>query len=259
MNLVLTDLEGENFMLSKTRLTSFGIFMLAGMLFLSGCATKTFVRNEVATLEPKITEVATATSENRERIDAVDQRAQQGITAANAAATQQFNTANAAAKAAADAAAAANQQATTANQGVQTANNRINTIETRIAGLDRYTAGAPQSVTFALGSSTLTPEAMATLDMVASGVASTPSGYLVEIQGFADSTGSENFNITLSQRRAENVLRYLVSKSVPLYRVSIIGLGEVNPVADNSTREGREQNRRVEVRVLRAPGAGTTN
>jgi outer membrane protein OmpA-like peptidoglycan-associated protein len=256
---VLTDFEGENFMLSSTRLTSLGIFMLAGMLVLSGCATKKFVRNEIAPLDTRIGEVSNATTENRERIDAVDQRAQQGIQAANASATQQFNTANQAAQAAQTAANAAAQQAATANQGVQTANNRINTIENRIAGLDRYTAGQARNVTFAVGSSTLTPEAMATLDMIAGEVSGMPSGYLVEIQGFADSTGSESFNITLSQHRAENVLRYLVSKNVPLFRVSIIGLGEVNPVADNSTRAGREQNRRVEVRVLRAPANANTN
>jgi len=246
-------------MLGSTRLTSFGIFMLAGMLFLSGCATKKFVRETVAPLDTRITEVNNATTENRERIDAVDTRATQGIAAANAAATAQFNTANAAAAAANTAAVAADRKADTANQGVQTANNRINTIENRIAGLDRYTAGQPRSVMFAVGSSTLTPAATATLDMIASEVSATPSGYLVEIQGFADSTGSETFNITLSQRRAENVLRYLVGKNVPLFRVSIIGLGEVNPVADNTTRAGREQNRRVEVRVLRSPLAATTD
>ena len=82
---------------------------------------------------------------------------------------------------------------------------------------------------------------------------------MFEIQGFADAQGSESFNDGLSQRRAEAVLRYLVSKNVPLFRISIVGLGEANPVAPNNTRAGREQNRRVEVRMLRSGGGTTTN
>ena len=60
-----------------------------------------------------------------------------------------------------------------------------------------------------------------------------------------------NTNVTLSERRAEAVQRYLVGKNVPLFRISIVGLGVDKPVGDNKTRDGRAQNRRVEVRVLR--------
>lgn len=241
------------------RLTSLGIVMLASVLFLSGCATRKFVRNEVATLEgnvdTRITEVSNANRENAERIDAVDQRAQQGIQAA----TQQAGQANQAAQTAQTAANEADRKAETANQGVQQASNRINTLETRIGTLDSYTASQPETITFRVNSWTLSDEAKATLDRIAGQVGSQQSGYLVEIQGFTDTTGSESYNVMLSQRRAETVLRYLVSKNVPLHRLSIIGLGPENPVADNSTRAGREQNRRVEVRILRAGGATTTN
>jgi outer membrane protein OmpA-like peptidoglycan-associated protein len=209
-------------------------------------------------VQPAIDEVTNATRENAERIDAVDGRAQQGIAAA-AAADQRATQAGQAAQTANQAAQAAQRQADTANQGVQQANNRINTVESRIASIDNYTAGAPVAVTFTVNSSELSPEAMASLDQVASGVSGQRAGYLVEIQGFTDDSGSENYNVTLSQRRAEAVLRYLVSKNVPLYRISIVGLGEANPVAPNNTRQGREQNRRVEVRVLRAAGGTATN
>jgi outer membrane protein OmpA-like peptidoglycan-associated protein len=90
------------------------------------------------------------------------------------------------------------------------------------------------------------------LDKVASDVSG--PGFLVELQGYTDSQGSELYNIGLSQRRAESVQRYLVSKNVPLYRVSIVGLGKDNPVADNKTKDGRAQNRRVEVREMKAAG-----
>lgn len=240
------------------RFSVLGVLFLVGLVFLSGCATRKFVRNEVATLEPRITEVSNANRENAERIDAVDRRATEGITAAGAA-DQKAVAAQTAANTADQKAVAAQTAANTASQGVQQANTRIGGLETRINSLDNYTASAPQSVTFTLGSSTLSDEARATLDSVASGLSGQQSGYLIEIQGFTDSTGSENTNVTLSQRRAEAVLRYLVSKGVPLHRLNIVGLGEANPAADNNTRDGRAQNRRVEVRVLRSAAARATN
>src|SRR5205823_10395499 len=108
------------------------------------------------------------------------------------------------------------------------------------------------TVVFANNSAVLTAQSKSTLDKIASDVSGQRSGYLVELQGFTDSVGSEQYNFGLSQRRAESVERYLVSKNVPLYRVSIVGLGEDNPIADNKTSQGRAQNRRVEVRVLKS-------
>jgi outer membrane protein OmpA-like peptidoglycan-associated protein len=244
--------------LSRSRLSIVGIAALAGMMTLSGClATRKFTREEVAKVQPQIQEVSNANKENAERIDAVDRRATAGITAAQTSADK----ANTAAATAQTAAQAADRKADTANQGVQQANNRINTVETRLNSLnDNYTAGQTQSITFANDSATLSDEAKATLDQIASSVSGMRTGYLVELQGFTDDRGGENYNANLSQRRAEAALRYLVSKSVPLFRISIVGLGEANPVAPNNTREGRGQNRRVEVRVLRsASGQTSTN
>jgi OOP family OmpA-OmpF porin len=251
------------------RLAGFGVFMLAGTLALSGCATKKYVRQQVGALEPKIQEVSNATKENGERIDAVDRRAQQGIQGANQAAQTAQTAAGAAdtkagqaqqaAQAADTRAGQAQQSAQQANQGVQQANTRITTVETRVAGLDVYTAGQPQTVTFKVNQSKLSDEAMATLDNIASQVAGQRQWYQIEITGFASSEGSETLNVNLSQKRAESVLRYLVSKNVPLYRVTIVGLGTMSPVADNKTKAGREQNRRAEVRILRAGGSTSTN
>ena len=71
---------------SDRQFKTLGVFVLAGMLFLSGCATRKWVRNEIAPIGPRITAVENSGKENAERIDAVDRRAQQGITAATTAA-----------------------------------------------------------------------------------------------------------------------------------------------------------------------------
>jgi len=236
-----------------------GIVILAGIMVLSGCASRKYVRLQTQALEPAIQEAQNGVKENAERIDAVDRRAQQGLTAAGAADTK-ATAAQAAAAAAATAAQAADRKADTANQGVQTANNRINTLETTVRNintLDNYTQSETQTVTFDTNKSTLSSQDKSTLDRIAGSVSG--PGFLVELQGYTDSQGSEQYNIGLSQRRAESVQRYLVSKNVPLYRVSIVGLGKDNPVADNKTSQGRAQNRRVEVRVLKAAASRSTN
>jgi outer membrane protein OmpA-like peptidoglycan-associated protein len=234
-----------------------GFVLLAGIMALSGCASRKYVRLQTQGLEPAIQEANNAAKENAERIDAVDRRAQQGVTAAGAA-DQKATQAQTAATNAANAAQAADRKADTANQGVQQANNRINTLESRIANLgDNYTESDKQTVTFKFNSSVLDSQAKSTLDRIAGGVGN--AGYMVELQGYTDSKGTEQYNIGLSQRRAEAVERYLVSKKVPLYRISIVGLGKDDPVADNKNEQGRAQNRRVEVRVLKAVGTRQTN
>ena len=241
---------------SGSRFSILGIAVLAGITTLSGCATHKYVRDEVGKLTPQIQEANNATKENAERIDAVDRRATAGITAAQ----QSADRANAAAQTANNAATAADRKADTANQGVQQANNRISGLETRINSLnDNYTQSEAQTITFANNSSVLSDAAKATLDRIAGTVSGLRTGYLIELQGFTDDRGADNYNEALSQRRAESALRYLVSKNIPLFRISIVGLGEANPVADNQTKTGRDQNRRVEVRVLKSTGSPTTN
>jgi outer membrane protein OmpA-like peptidoglycan-associated protein len=237
-----------------------GVFFLAGILVMSGCASRKYVRLQTQALEPAIQEASNAAKENAERIDAVDRRAQQGITAAGAA-DQKATAAQKSADTANTAAQAADRKADTANQGVQQANNRINTLETRIAsiGPESFAEAEKQTVTFANNSSTLNDQAKSTLDRVASGVSGQRTGFMLELQGFTDSRGSEQYNIGLSQRRVQAVERYLVSKNVPLYRIAVIGLGEDNPVANNNDSQGRAQNRRVEIRVLKSTGNRATN
>ena len=240
------------------RFTIAGVFTLS-VLLVSGCASKGFVRREVGAVDTKITSrvdtVETQGRENAEKIDATDARATKGIAdtrAAAAAADTKATQAQTAATAAQTTATTAQTAAATANQGVAAAGTRITTVENRINNLDKYTAGPAESVLFRFGSSTLDDAGKMVLDGVAGQVSSLSSGFIVEIQGFASADGDEGYNVTLSERRAEAVQRYLVGKNVPLFRISIVGLGVDKPVGDNKTRAGREQNRRVEVRVLRS-------
>jgi OOP family OmpA-OmpF porin len=89
------------------------------------------------------------------------------------------------------------------------------------------------------------PEGMAQLDKGVEFLKKNPQ-IKVEIQGYTDSTGAAAWNATLSQRRAESVMKYLVSKGVPAGQLMAKGFGPANPVAPNDTKEGRAKNRRVD-------------
>src|SRR5262249_31363046 len=74
--------------------------------------------------------------------------------------------------------------------------------------------------------------------------------FVIEVQGFTDKTGSPGYNDQLSQRRAEAVARYLSTDyKIPVRNITMLGEGYASPVADDKTRDGRKQNRRVEVRL----------
>ena len=127
----------------------------------------------------------------------------------------------------------------------------VNATNERISSLDDYTPQTTSAVNFKTGSAVLSPESKTTLDDIAS-KALNAKGYVLEVTGFADSRGSINLNRQLSQRRADAVIRYLVENhNIPLRRiVTPYGFGEMNPVAENTSREGRAQNRRVEIKLL---------
>lgn len=127
----------------------------------------------------------------------------------------------------------------------------VNATNDRISALDDYTPQESVAVNFRTGSAVLNPDAKTKLDEVAT-KALAAKGYVLEVTGFADSTGSTARNRALSQRRADAVIRYLVENhQIPLRRiVTPYGFGESNPVADNKSRDGRAENRRVEVKVL---------
>lgn len=108
--------------------------------------------------------------------------------------------------------------------------------------------GRLPTVNFASGRSELSREAAATLDSTAAVLRSCPDAE-VAIQGHADSTGTSDSNLTLSAQRAERVRRYLIQRGVDADRLSPAHFGEERPASTNATREGRAQNRRVELPV----------
>jgi OOP family OmpA-OmpF porin len=123
------------------------------------------------------------------------------------------------------------------------------------------TAGCPQQgeitlagVGFETNSATLTSASRALLDPVAANLKKYPE-LQIELQGHTDSVGADQYNQRLSQQRAEAVREYLLTQGVSAAQVTSRGYGESQPVANNSTAEGRAQNRRVVMKVLRNPGS----
>lgn len=127
----------------------------------------------------------------------------------------------------------------------------VNLTNERISALDDYEPQTVAAVNFKTGSSMLSPDSKTKLDDIAT-KALNAKGYVLEVSGYADTKGSIQLNRALSQRRADAVIRYLVENhNIPLRRIiTPFGYGEMNPVAENETRDGRAQNRRVEIKLL---------
>jgi len=106
-------------------------------------------------------------------------------------------------------------------------------------------------VRFGLDSSELSAESKAALDAIAAKLKADNQGVYIEIQGHTDGSGSDDYNLALGARRAESVMRYLSTQAgLPLHRMNTISYGESKPIADNNTRDGRAKNRRVVLVVL---------
>lgn len=188
--------------------------------------------------------------ENLARIKAAEENAQRmaGQIAENTALAND-------ARARADAAQA---QADAAYKAAALANNRIN-------GLDDYEQVRTIPVLFKVNSSIISPTARQTIDEAAAWAKEekakgNTNGWLVEVVGFADTSGNTARNRALSERRAKAVIQYLVGvHNLDLRRlVQPFGYGDSKPVADNKTAAGRAKNRRVEIRILQNKGIAQT-
>ena len=126
----------------------------------------------------------------------------------------------------------------------------VKAVNERVSSLDDYDVQDSVSVTFRTNSALLSPEAKQQLDDLAA-KATNARAFMIEVTGHTDSTGSDAKNFRLSQQRADAVVHYLaIEHKIPLRRfVTPMGYGKTEAVADNSTAEGRSQNRRVDVKL----------
>jgi outer membrane protein OmpA-like peptidoglycan-associated protein len=191
------------------------------------------VEGRVTTTE----EAAERLSGQLEELHRISNAARGGATAAQETADEALGSAQ-----------TAQQSAERAQRSVEDLDDRV---DARISALDDFDVAAETTVLFRVNSDQLSADAKAQLDEMVAQFRN-ERGYMLEIAGFASSDGNENYNRQLSQRRAEAVVRYLAEEhNVSLRRmITPFGYGELHPVADNRSREGREQNRRVEVRML---------
>ena len=216
------------------------------ILLNAGCATKKYVQANVANLETKINGVDKKTDENATRITDLDHKTEVGIADAQKKAEDAGQQAT---KAESDAQAAH----ALAQQGVDQANQ----VGQELQSIDNFKPVKSETVLFKVGRYTLTDEDKQQLDAFAQ-TATSMKRYVIQVQGFTDSTGSKQYNLQLSQRRADAVVRYLTENDkIPLIWIRYLGYGEDMPAADNDSRDGRQQNRRVVVTVL-APPQGKT-
>lgn len=127
----------------------------------------------------------------------------------------------------------------------------VKAVNERVSALDDYDVQETVAVTFRTNSSVLSSEAKQQLDSLAAKTTSAKA-FMIEVAGHTDSTGSEAKNFRLSRARADAVVQYLaVTHKIPLRRfVTPMGYGKTEAVADNTTAEGRSQNRRVEVKMI---------
>ena len=127
--------------------------------------------------------------------------------------------------------------------------------QTAGTGVDVYRQGdelvlrMPSGITFPVDRFDIQPQFQSTLDQVAQTLASYDQTY-IDVLGHTDSTGSDAYNQSLSERRAQSVSDYLSARGVARARIGLRGYGESQPIASNDTESGRSENRRVEIKVV---------
>jgi len=193
-----------------------------------GCASKGYVNEEVsrevAAVHTRVDEVESQVEANQQRLDVQGERieAVSGV---------------------------AENASQTAREALERAVNAGKLAEGKLLF---ETALTDDKVRFAFDDKDLSPEGKTALDEIAGELVAANESVYVEIQGHTDATGTDDYNLELGYERAQAVLRYLnMRHGVPLHRMSAISYGETAPVADNKSSDGRAQNRRVVLVVLR--------
>jgi OmpA-OmpF porin, OOP family len=205
------------------------------------------VEQDVSQTAQSLSQTSQSLSQTTQRVGLAEQNAQR-MSGQISELSAVSNAARGGAKAAQESADAARQSADNANAGVHAANERISSI-------DDYRIKNSIVVNFKAGSTVLSKEAQAELDQIAD-LAKDERAFVIEVTGYASAEGSKALNQRLSQRRADEVIRYLAQNyDIPIRRfITPMGLGTSRPVADNGTRVGRTENRRVEIKVLVSRG-----
>jgi outer membrane protein OmpA-like peptidoglycan-associated protein len=190
--------------------------LTAALVGTTGCATKKYVKQETGTVNTRVDEVQGQVEQTQTRLSTHDK------------------------------------QIGEISQTAQDALRRAQEAGKLAEGKFLYeTVLTDDKVKFGFDTSDLSPEGQAAIDEFAAKIKQDNKNVYVEIQGHTDNVGSEKYNEELGLLRAESVRRYLNQKqSFPLHRINVISYGESSPVADNKTREGRSQNRRVALVVL---------
>jgi outer membrane protein OmpA-like peptidoglycan-associated protein len=208
------------------------------------------LESRVAPVETRVTTTETRVDGAENRLTAAEQNAQR-LSGQLEELAAVANTARGGAKAAQETADQALSAAKAASADILATNERI-------SAMDLYEAKQNIAVNFRVNSAVLSSEAKAALDEIAA-QAKNEKGYLIQVTGYASADGGKMANRTLSERRADAVKRYLAENhDIPLHRmINPFGFGELKPVAENDTRDGRKQNRRVEVAILVNKGLTT--
>lgn len=231
----------------------FGVTVLALVSTTTGCATKKHVRGVVGPVETRVGSVEKRTAEQaaalgdvENNVSRVDERAME----ADRKAGEADKKAGAAGEAAQQAQTRADTAHTLAGQVQQMADQTRSRLTDVVGNLDNYQHVTTESLYFGLNKSKLTNDEKAKLDGAVAKLQGN-NNYILEIQGYTDATGAPGKNLELSRRRADEVVRYMTVKhQVPLRRIHVLGVGEDVPNADNSTREARKMNRRVDINVF---------
>jgi peptidoglycan-associated lipoprotein len=216
----------------------------------SACATKGYVRTQTAQVSTKVDSLTTSleatqerTKQNEAKIAEVDVTAVAAQTSATSAGT--------AAGVADQKAGAADQKAGAADQKASAAVAKADAVELAVRRVVYEVVLSENQGEFAFGGSTLPVAVKTRIDALVAQIKADPKGAFFEIEGHTDNVGDTLTNDRIGLERANTVKRYLIAEhQIPLHRVNVISYGETKPLAPNTSRTARAQNRRVVIRVL---------
>jgi peptidoglycan-associated lipoprotein len=209
--------------MTKERLALFvGLVVLIALVVGPGCATKKYVQGEMAAVDKKVETVSNEVEANQKRLKEHDEK----LASIGELITKQGN-------------------------DITAVNGRVEDVQKMVRGeLIMKATIQNNDAKFAFDSYELSASAKSQLDAFVQQLIAMNRGLYLEIQGHTDNTGPADYNMMLGKERANAAMMYLYTKyHIPLYRMQTVSLGATMPVADNTTREGRAQNRRVEILV----------